>query len=51
MKFASWWAYGGGFKQQEPSRSNRMDCNSDFYRSCENLVEQKEGKVVCPSLE
>ena len=28
-----------------------MDCNSDFYGSYEKLVEQKEGKVVWPSLE
>jgi len=28
-----------------------MDCNSDFYGSYEHLVEQKEGKVVRPSLE
>ena len=28
-----------------------MDCNSDFYGSYENLVEQKAGKVVWPTLE
>jgi hypothetical protein len=28
-----------------------MDCNSDFYGSYENLVEQKAGKVVWPALE
>jgi hypothetical protein len=28
-----------------------MDCNSDFYGSYENLEEQKQGKVVWPSLE
>jgi hypothetical protein len=28
-----------------------MDCNSDFYGSYENLEEQKDGKVVWPSLE
>ena len=28
-----------------------MDCNSDFYGAYENLIEQKEGKVVCPSLQ
>ncbi len=28
-----------------------MDCNSDFYGSYENLLEQKEGKVVWPTLE
>ena len=28
-----------------------MDCNSDFYGSYENLAEQKEGKVVWPTLE
>ncbi|MEI7901845.1 MAG: NPCBM/NEW2 domain-containing protein [bacterium] len=28
-----------------------LDCNSDFYGSYENLPEQKEGKVVWPTLE
>jgi hypothetical protein len=28
-----------------------MDCNSDFYGAYEKLVEQKDGKVVWPSLE
>jgi hypothetical protein len=28
-----------------------LDCNSDFFGSYEKLEEQKEGKVVCPSLE
>jgi len=28
-----------------------MDCNSDFYGSYEQLVEQKDGKVVWPTLE
>jgi len=28
-----------------------LDCNSDFYGSYEKLEEQKEGKVVWPSLE
>jgi hypothetical protein len=28
-----------------------MDCNSDFYGAYENLIEQKEGKVVYPSLQ
>ncbi|MCX6875374.1 MAG: NPCBM/NEW2 domain-containing protein [Verrucomicrobia bacterium] len=28
-----------------------MDCNSDFYGSYEKLEEQKDGKVVWPSLE
>jgi hypothetical protein len=28
-----------------------LDCNSDFYGSYERLEEQKEGKVVWPSLE
>jgi hypothetical protein len=28
-----------------------LDCNSDFYGGYDRLEEQKEGKVVWPSLE
>ena len=28
-----------------------LDCNSDFYGSYENLQDQREGKVVEPTLE
>ena len=28
-----------------------LDCNSDFYGSCQNTKEQAEGKVVMPTLE
>ncbi len=28
-----------------------LDCNSDFYGAYEKLGEQKEGKVIWPSLE
>jgi hypothetical protein len=28
-----------------------LDCNSDFYGAYEKIEEQKEGKLVWPSLE